>query len=105
MNQSELLWWVFYFIEYLMEYCGLDIGEAVRQAAAEINTVLMRHNKAVADVHTGKSNAYWCETGSQIDPAVSHLSDNQCNLLHMLDTKRTYKYVTTPKRLLAFKES
>ena len=99
MNQSDLLWWVFYFIDYLMKYGGCDLSAAVRQACGEINTVLLRHNKAVVEVSTGKSEMYWCNTGPE-EGNVSHLSDNQCNLLHMLDTKRTYKYVSTPDSLL-----
>ena len=99
MNQSDLLWWVFYFIDYLMKYGGCTLEEAIRQACGEINTVLLRHNKAVVEVSTGKSKLYWCNTGPE-EGNVSHLSDNQCNLLHMLNTKRTYKYVSTPESLL-----
>lgn len=91
---NELLWWVFYFVGYLMEYCNLDLDDAVRQACGEINVVLLRHNGAVRDIQQGKAKNRYVPT--------SDLSDNQCVLLLQLRKDTIYKMVAVPEPLLDY---
>lgn len=89
---NELLWWVFYFVGYLMDWCGLSLEDAVRQACGEMNVVLLRHNEAVRDVERGVTRKYWVDTHD--------LSDNQCNLLTQLSSTEVYRFVATPDKLI-----
>ena len=83
--QSDLLWWFFYFVDHMRNSCGANsYEEALKMAANDIDAVIKRHNAAVRKAQEHDS-PYYANTGNP------YLSDNQCNLLGMLDRDTIYK--------------